>query len=100
MPIKSFLSERYTLTFSGALGIIYNMFIVLVVSLIGVLYTSKGVPIAVALSASGIPFKGRFDKKNIFFSYDGHYKDSVHEIIDKFTSDIYANQRNESCRQL
>ena len=27
--------------------------------------------------------------------YDGHYKDSVQEIMDKFTSDKYADQRNE-----
>ena len=59
------------------------------------LNTSKGQQITIALAASGIPFKGRFDKENIFFSYDGHYKDSVQEIMDKFTSDKYAEQRNE-----
>ena len=59
------------------------------------LNTNKGQQITIALAASGIPFKGRFDKENIFFSYDGHYKDSVQEIMDKFTSDKYADQRNE-----
>ena len=59
------------------------------------LTTNKGQQITIALAASGIPFKGRFDKENIFFSYDGHYKDSVQEIMDKFTSDKYADQRNE-----
>ena len=59
------------------------------------LKTGKGQQITIALAASGIPFKGRFDKENIFFSYDAHYKDSVQEIMDKFTSDKYADQRNE-----
>ena len=57
--------------------------------------SDKGKLISIALAASGIPFKGRFDKENIFFSYDAHYKDSVQEIMDKFTSDKYADQRNE-----
>ena len=59
------------------------------------LNTNKGQQITIALAASGIPFKGRFDKENIFFSYYGHYKDSVQEIMDKFTSDKYADQRIE-----
>lgn len=59
------------------------------------LNTSNGQMITVALTASGIPFKGRYDKENIFFSYDGNYKESVQEIIEKITSDEYAKQRNE-----
>ena len=59
------------------------------------LTTNKGQLITIALAASGIPFKGRFDKEDFFFSYDGHYKDSVQEILDKFNSDEYADQRNE-----
>ena len=59
------------------------------------LNTSKGQQITIALAASGIPFKGRFDKENIFFSYDGNYKDSVQEIMEKITSDRYADLRND-----
>ena len=59
------------------------------------LSTDKGQQITVALTASGVPFKGRFDKESIFFDYDGDYKESVDEIIAKFTSDEYTEQRNE-----
>lgn len=59
------------------------------------LSTDKGKQITVALSASGVPFKGRFDKDGIFFNYDSVYKESVDEIIAKFTSDEYAEQREE-----
>ena len=59
------------------------------------LNTDKGQQITVALAASGIPFKGRFDKERMLFNYDGIYKESVDEIIAKFTSDDYAEQRNE-----
>lgn len=59
------------------------------------LNTSKGQQITVALTVSGVPFKGHFDKSRISFAYDGEYKDSVQKIIDKFTSDGYADQRNE-----
>ena len=57
--------------------------------------TDKGKLISIALAASGIPFKGRFDKERMLFNYDGIYKESVDEIIAKFTSDDYAVQRNE-----
>ena len=57
--------------------------------------SDKGKLISIALAASGIPFKGRFDKEHILFNYDGIYKESVDEIIAKFTSDDYAVQRNE-----
>ena len=60
-----------------------------------VLSTDKGQQITVALAASGVPFKGRYDKERIFFDYDGDYKESVDEIIAKFTSDDYAEQRRE-----
>ena len=60
-----------------------------------VLSSDKGQQITVALTASGVPFKGRYDKERIFFDYDGDYKESVDEIIAKFTSDDYAVQRNE-----
>ena len=57
--------------------------------------SDKGKLISIALAASGIPFKGRFDKERMLFNYDGIYKESVDEIIAKFTSDDYAEQRNE-----
>ena len=57
--------------------------------------TDKGKLISIALAASGIPFKGRFDKERMLFNYDGIYKESVDEIIAKFTSDEYAEQRKE-----
>ena len=57
--------------------------------------TDKGKLISIALAASGIPFKGRFDKERMLLNYDGIYKESVDEIIAKFTSDDYAKQRNE-----
>ena len=59
------------------------------------LKTDKGQQITVALAASGVPFKGRYDKERMLFNYDGDYKESVDEIIAKFTSDEYAEQRNE-----
>lgn len=57
--------------------------------------TDQGKLISIVLAASGIPFKGRFDKERMLFNYDGIYKESVDEIIAKFTSDEYAVQRNE-----
>ena len=60
------------------------------------LNTDKGQQISIALAASGIPFKGRFDKDCILFDYDGDYKESVYEIIAKFASDEYAEQRKKS----
>ena len=57
--------------------------------------TDKGQQITVTLTASVVPFKGRFDKSGIFFDYDSDYKESVDEIIAKFTSDEYAEQRKE-----
>lgn len=57
--------------------------------------SDKGKLISIALAASGIPFKGRFDKDRMLFNYDGIYKESVDEIIAKFTSDNYAEQRRE-----
>lgn len=59
------------------------------------LTTDKGQQITVTLTASGVPFKGRLDKSGIFFDYDSDYKESVDEIIAKFTSDEYAEQRKE-----
>ena len=60
-----------------------------------ILSTDKGQQITVALTASGVPFKGRYDNETIFFDYDRIYKESVDEIIAKFTSDDYAEQRDE-----
>ena len=57
--------------------------------------TNKGQQISIALAASGIPFKGRFVKERMLFNYDGIYKESVDEIIAKFTSDEYAEQRKK-----
>ena len=56
---------------------------------------SKGQQISIAFAASGIPFKGRFDKERMLLGYDGIYKESVDEIIAKFTSDEYTEQRDE-----
>ena len=60
-----------------------------------ILSTDKGQQITVALTASGVPFKGRYDEESIIFDYDGDYKESVDEIIAKFTSDDYADQRRK-----
>ena len=60
-----------------------------------ILSTDKGQQITVALTASGVPFKGRYDNESIFFDYGRNYKESVDEIIAKFTSDDYAEQRRE-----
>ena len=57
--------------------------------------TDKGKLINIALAASGIPFKGRFDKDRMLFNYDGIYKESVDEIIAKFTSVDCAVQRHQ-----
>ena len=57
--------------------------------------TDQGKLISIAFAASGISFKGRFDKDRMLFNYDGIYKESVDEIIAKFTSDDYAEQRRE-----
>ena len=57
--------------------------------------SDKGKLISIALAASGVPFKGRYDNETIFFDYDRNYKESVDEIIAKFTSDDYAVQRSE-----
>ena len=57
--------------------------------------SDKGKLISIALTASGVPFKGRYDNETIFFDYDRNYKESVDEIIAKFTSDEYAEQRRE-----
>ncbi len=42
-----------------------------------------------------MPFKGRYDNETIFFDYDRNCKESVDEIIAKFTSEEYAEQRDE-----
>ncbi len=59
------------------------------------LNTDKGQQITVALTASGVPFKGRFEKDRIFFDYDDDYKESVVEVIENLTSEKYANIRRE-----
>ena len=57
--------------------------------------TDKGQQITVALTASGVPFKGSFDKKSFVFDYDSEYKESVDEIIENYTSDKYADIRRD-----
>ncbi|MBR1751028.1 MAG: hypothetical protein IJ740_09150 [Ruminococcus sp.] len=57
--------------------------------------TDKGQQITVALTASGVPFKGSFDKNSFVFDYDGDYKESVDEIIENYTSDKYADIRRD-----
>ncbi len=59
------------------------------------LNTNKGQQITVALTASEVPFKGRFEKDRIFFDYDGDYKESVDEIIENLTSDKCEDIRRE-----
>ena len=60
-----------------------------------ILSTDKGQQITVALTASGVPFKGRYDNETIFFDYDRNYKESVDEIIENLTSDKCADIRRE-----
>ncbi len=60
-----------------------------------ILSTDKGQQITVALTASGVPFKGRYDEESIICDYDGDYKRPVCEIIAKFSSDEYGEQRKE-----
>ena len=57
--------------------------------------TGKGQQITVALTASGVPFKGSFDKNSFVFDYDSDYKESVDEIIENYTSDKYADIRRD-----
>lgn len=57
------------------------------------LKTDRGQQIAVALSLCKIPHKGRYDDESISFSYNTNYKESVNEILEKITSDTYAEQR-------
>ena len=57
--------------------------------------TDKGQQITVALTASGVPFKGSFDKNSFVFDYDSEYKESVDEIIENYTSDKYADIRHD-----
>ena len=58
-----------------------------------ILSTDKGQQITVALTASRVPFKGRYDEESIIFDYDGDYKESVDEIIENLTSDKCADIR-------
>ena len=60
-----------------------------------ILSTDKGQQITVALTASRVPFKGRYDEESIIFDYDGDYKESVDEIIENLTSDKCADIRSE-----
>ena len=60
-----------------------------------ILSTDKGQQITVALAASGVPFKGRYDEESIIFDYDSDYKESVDEIIENLTSDNSAKIRRE-----
>ena len=57
--------------------------------------TDKGQQITVALTASGVPFKGSFDKSSFFFDYDSDYKESVDEIIENLPSEKCADMRRE-----
>ena len=60
-----------------------------------VLHTDKGQQITVALTASGVPFKGSFEKNSFVFDYDSDYKESVDEIIENYTSDKYTDIRRD-----
>ena len=45
-----------------------------------ILSTDKGQQITVALTASGVPFKRRYDNETIFFDYDRNYKDPLMKL--------------------
>ena len=51
--------------------------------------TDKGKLLAIALETSGVPHTGTFTDKQMRFSYDSDYKDSVDEIVKKASSDEY-----------
>lgn len=57
--------------------------------------TKEGRHIAVALTASGVPFDGKVSDEHITFAYDADYKEEVDEIIKKATSEEYADFRRE-----
>ena len=57
--------------------------------------TKEAQHIAIALTASGIPFDGRVSDERITFAYDADYKEEVDEIIKKATSEEYADFRRE-----
>ena len=57
--------------------------------------TKEGRHIAVALTASGVPFGGKVSDERITFAYDADYKEEVDEIIKKATSEEYADFRRE-----
>lgn len=52
--------------------------------------TDKGKLIAIALETSGVPHTGTFTDKQMRFSYDADYTDTVDEIIGKVDSDEYG----------
>lgn len=57
--------------------------------------TKEGRHIAVALTASGVPFGGKVSDERITFAYDVDYKEEVDEIIKKATSEEYTDFRRE-----
>lgn len=57
--------------------------------------TSEGQHIALALTASAIPFDGKVSDERITFAYDADYKEEVDEILKKATSEEYADFRRE-----
>ena len=57
--------------------------------------TNEGRHIALALTASGIPFDGKVSDVHITFAYDADYKEEVDEIIKKATSEKFAEFHRE-----
>lgn len=57
--------------------------------------TDKGKLLAIALKTSGVPHIGTFTDKQMRFSYDADYKDTVDEIVKKASSDEFEEMLRE-----
>lgn len=57
--------------------------------------TTDGLQVAVALDLCGTGFKGWYNDKIVSFSYDADFSFEVAEIIEKATSETYADQCRE-----
>ena len=57
--------------------------------------TDKGKLLAIALKTSGVPHIGTFTDKQMRFSYDADYKDTVDEIVKKASTDEYEEMLRE-----
>ena len=61
--------------------------------------TDKGKLLAIALKTSGVPHIGTFTNKQMRFSYDADYKDTVDEIVKKASTDEYEEMLREQVRR-